>query len=412
VERRGGGVFTWLEAENYRIMRSVSQALRPFQILIGPNSSGKSTFLDCFALLSDLFAHGLDQAILARSTSVETLTWSGTATTFRIALEARLPEGIQQRHRHTSNGPFSNVRYEVVIGSNGEEPTVAHEVLWLKPADPARDAEGWRPPNSRAPARWRKVVYKVAGSGNDYFISETSGYHIPFRIGPRKLALANLPEDEEKFPAAIWFKRQLVDGLQQLRLNADAMRAPCPPWFTGKFQPDGANLPLVVERLRSDQPGRFNDWVAHVALALPGIHDIATREREDDRYRYVVIRYDNGVEVPSWLVSDGSLRVLALTVLAYLPENSGTFLIEEPENGVHPRAVEAIYQSLSSVYGGQVFVATHSPLLLGLAKPEEILCFSREPDGSTAIVRGDEHPALTSWRGTPNLDVLYAAGIL
>ncbi len=86
---------------------------------------------------------------------------------------------------------------------------------------------------------------------------------------------------------------------------------------------------------------------------------------------------------------------MALTLLAYAPMVSGVYLIEEPENGIHPRAVENAFQSLSSVYDAQVLAATHSPILLSLAEPRQILCFARNREGATDIVRGDEHPALT-----------------
>ncbi len=62
--------------------------------------------------------------------------------------------------------------------------------------------------------------------------------------------------------------------------------------------------------------------------------------------------------IPSWLVSDGTLRLLALTLLAYLPHHQEVYLIEEVENGVHPRAIEAVFQSLSSVYDGQVLLGS------------------------------------------------------
>ena len=55
------------------------------------------------------------------------------------------------------------------------------------------------------------------------------------------------------------------------------------------------------------------------------------------------------------------MRFLALTLLAYLPDPAGPYLIEEPENGIHPRNVETVFESLSSVYDAQVLLATHSP---------------------------------------------------
>jgi predicted ATPase len=73
-----------------------------------------------------------------------------------------------------------------------------------------------------------------------------------------------------------------------------------------------------------------------------------------------MIHYAGGVEVPQWMVSDGTLRLLALTLLAYLPGVQGVYLVEEPEVGVHPTAIETIIQSLSSVYEGQVLVTSHS----------------------------------------------------
>lgn len=133
--------------------------------------------------------------------------------------------------------------------------------------------------------------------------------------------------------------------------------------------------------------------------ALPDLQSVSTHEREEDRHRYVVLRYENGLQAPSWLASDGTLRLLALTLLAYVPEQSGTYLIEEPENGIHPRAVETVYQSLSSVYDAQVLLATHSPVVLGPVDLDQVLCFARDADGATGLVRGRLHPRLRERRG-------------
>ena len=141
--------------------------------------------------------------------------------------------------------------------------------------------------------------------------------------------------------------------------------------------------------------------------------DIETVEREEDRHRYLVLTYANGARVPSWLVSDGSLRLLALTIPAYLPDLTGTFLIEEPENGIHPRAIETVVQSLSSMYSGQVLLATHSAIALNMVEPCNVLCFAKDASGATDIVSGNEHPALRDWkRGEPDLGVMFASGIL
>jgi len=144
---------------------------------------------------------------------------------------------------------------------------------------------------------------------------------------------------------------------------------------------------------------------------LPEIKDIRTELRAEDRHRYIMIDYHNGVSVPSWMVSDGTLRLLALTMLAYTPDFGGVYLVEEPENGLHPTALQAVYESLSSVYEGQVLLASHSPVLLSMAKPDQLLCFIKTPDG-IRIVRGSEHQALRDWQGEVSLGMLAASGIL
>ena len=111
-----------------------------------------------------------------------------------------------------------------------------------------------------------------------------------------------------------------------------------------------------------------------------------------------MIRCANGAEVPSWLASDGTLRLLALTIPANLNDLDDVFLIEEPENGIHPRAIETVTQSLSSIYRGQVLIATHSPVALNLLEAKQILCFAKDTTGATDIVSGDRHPALQQQR--------------
>ena len=124
----------------------------------------------------------------------------------------------------------------------------------------------------------------------------------------------------------------------------------------------------------------------------------------------MVYEYESGLKVPSWLVSDGTLRLTALTLPAYLDELQGIYLIEEPENGIHPSAVAAVYDSLSSVYDGQVLLATHSPVVLNAAGMGELLCFAKDSPGSTDIVLGSEHPKLQQWCGEANLGTLPRLG--
>ncbi len=425
-------MLTRVEALRYRSLRNVAQPLSRFHTLVGPNGAGKSSFLDVVSFIGDLLRVGPRKAILGdgvqvppRSADPLNLCWMREGGAFELALEFSLPE---ERRRSKPNGRRSHARYELRLESSGTngEVRLAIETFWLLPnevhretprhpelfPDPPKPPEHIvRLPNKRTPPGWRKVVTKIAESGNDYFTSETSEWNNPFRLGPERSALANLPEDEERFPAAIWTKRFLMEGVQRVVLSADAMRRPSPPGSPSRFLPDGSNLPWVVESLKG-HTDRFRRWIEHLQTAIPDLKDIAVVEREEDRHRYIVVQYANGLRAPSWVVSDGTLRLFALTLIAYLPQLEGIFLIEEPENGIHPKAVETVFQSLSAVYGAQVLCASHSPLVLGLARPEDLLCFAKDADGATDIVSGNVHPRLRDWKGDIDLGTLFAAGVL
>lgn len=430
ASRSPGGV-TRIEALEYRSLRHISQSLSPFEVLVGPNASGKSTFLDVLAFLGDLLRAGLDGAVQGdprlgvphRAPDGRHLVWMRRGSRFEIAVEVRIP---QERQVALKNGKAAACRYELAVDVTGPLRLVA-ETLWLKPDDgssarpgqrslfpqpPSSDESLVHPPRKHAPTGWRKILSRGEDAERVTFNSETSGWNNPFRLGTDKAALMSLPEDSERFPVATWLRQLLLEGIQRIALSSEAMRRPSPPGRVRAYLPDGSNLPHVVHALEREHPGRLGEWTQHVREALPDLERITTREREEDRHRYLVLHYRTGLEAPSWLVSDGTLRLLALTLLAYVSDLSGIYLVEEPENGIHPRAVETVYQSLSSVYGAQVLLATHSPVILRMARPDQVLCFARTAAGETDVVRGSEHPRLKEWKGTMDLGTLLASGVL
>ena len=417
-------MITLIEALNYRCLRYVSRPLGPFHVLVGPNASGKTTFLDVVSFLKDVVSDGLDEAISYRTDNPEDLLFRRQGESFELAIEARIPDHLRKL---TAKPDLEMGRYEVAIGfdDTSRQFEFKAEKFLLKKAEgmgpTQRSLFPMPPPGPSTLLVKRKktnkvVVNKVPG-GNDNFYSETypqggRGWTPSFKLGPGRSALGNLPADEKDFPVAMWFREYLAGGVQRLILNSLAIRRSSPPTRIKGFYPDGSNLPWAVDRLRQRDPDRYKNWVAHLRTALPDLVDITTHERPDTKFRHMVYVYDGGLKVPSWLVSDGTLRLTALTLPAYLNELQGMYLIEEPENGIHPSAVATAYDSLSSVYAAQVLMASHSPVVLNAAGIDDVLCFAKDETGSTDIVLGSEHPALQSWQGEANLGTLLAAGVL
>jgi predicted ATPase len=390
-------MFQRIEAQGYRCLRSVKQSVNAFEILVGSNASGKSTFLDVIAFLGNLVSEGLEAAVERRTANFHDLTWGRNADQFEMAVEALIPEdrrvGLPVDSRRE---PADTIRYYVGVHLDTltEKLHIAEERVTIFSSKRRLD---------------RFEV--ITRSGAFHFRSEVKLDRYEREQPHRNYSgLNNIPVDAE-FPAAAWLREKLRGGIKPVMLDPAELRKPSPPATSDLSDASGSYLARSIAQVRSRSVNQFEGWLAHVRTVLPDIKDIRTIVKEDDRHRYVMIDYENGISVPSWMVSDGTLRLLALTLLAYAPDSGGVYLIEEPENGVHPTALQAIYESLSSVYEGQVLIASHSPVLLSMAKPEQLLCFVKTPDG-TEIVRGSEHRALRDWQGEVSLGMLAASGIL
>ncbi len=424
-----------IELKNYRIFKYISQPLEEFQILVGANATGKTTFLDAISFVSDIVSQGIDYAVSQRTANFNDLTWGGQGGSIEIALEFALPILIVEKLGENSN--CDTIRYELKIGiheKNLDNAIFGERALLV---DRKHIVENFvecnlfphfeedadilvynKPFRNKETSHISKIVINKKNDGDDTFSPEkkyknnSGGWLRTFKLGHRKSSLANLPADEEKFPASVWLKEFLNTGVQVFMLNSLEIRQASRPGQGRQFKPDGSNLPWVIDDLKKYHFDRFEQWIKHIRTALPDIIGINVIENPDNKFKYLKLIYQNGIETPSWMVSDGTLRLLALTVIAYLPEFRGIYLIEEPENGIHPKAIETVFQSLSSVYDAQILVASHSSIFLSIADLNSILCFGKTQEGIASIVKGNEHPRLKNWKGETNLSVLFAGGIL
>lgn len=419
-------MFTRIQTSRYRSLRSIDQRLGPVHALVGPNASGKTTFLDVIGFVSQLMRERgeIRSTVEARSSNFESLLWSGKGNEFQFAIEAQIPDEVRQRLGE-SKKQYDGVRYELGVSNEGGSIGISHESLWLTESSVTATEPRQRTLFPHAPqptalfltknaAGCKKVINKTENGNDNFYTEGRKSYQPSFKLGRENSALANTPADEATFPVSTWFRGLLERGVENFVLNSQVIRRPSAPLQKRRqFLPDGSNLPWVIAELKKNRK-QFRAWIQHVQTALPDVVDIGTIERPEDKHRYLNVTYANGAIVPSWLVSDGTLRLLALTIPAYLPGYPlGVLMIEEPENGIHPRAIETVLQSLTSLYDSQVLMATHSPVALNVFTPEQLLCFGKDQTGATDIVSGDKHPKLKEWRaGQPDLGILFASGIL
>ena len=423
-----------VQIRNFRCLRHVDLRLdERFHVLVGPNGSGKSTLFDAIQFVFDLINLSLERAVEKRTRNFQDLVWARPSKSpgFEIAIEFDVRGNTSFRYEVAIQETSKGLSLSSECGYLGGLPDRAFNIQRKSDSVLTRSRSAKLRPVFR---RLQSNPGRDGGHARTIFYSERDPVRrhvtLDHRSGPSIRLVPGVDEfrlfeDRDRrssatrkpnMPTAAAAVRQLLNGgVRSLQLDSRVLRSASPPNGDDnlRLSPDGGNLPWILESFRQDHEDLFQRWLRHLRTSLKEIADIRTVRREDDRHGYLMIRYTNGVKVPSWSVSEGTLRLLVLTLLAYLPkEHPVAYLLEEPENGIHPMAIETAYQSLSSVYDSQLFVASHSPTFLRCVSPKEVLCFASDSDGSTVITPGDQHPRLSQWQESVDNDLLFAADIL
>ncbi len=460
-------MITRLEAIRYRCFERLGVDMSEFKIIVGANGSGKTTLIDIPGLLGDLLRSDniasvftLKRGVMpARASALRDLVFAGRGNDFSLAIEARLPleirdkvvESLIARHDppHSGkrkrlgdmqayrNNPLhwpTHIRYELRLEVfNDRELNVKNEYLFVFPesSSPERAIGGLQGEVNSEHSNWHHILKREYG-GTAEFQTETDSIqgsnarNEKIRIKPNLLAMSLVKYRSDAYPAANWLYELLTEKAVFLEPDWGQLRAASPPGQPLELIPSALNLPwLALNLMRQGMPDDatveeqkhhrsrdFNDWVDHVKTALPQVEDIDVKEREEDHHAYFSVRYAGGYSVTSSGLSDGTLRILTLTLLAYLPNAPQLVVTEEPENGIHPSAIEAILQSLESLYSSQVWISSHSPVVLAASKLEQLLCARQTTEHGVVVVAGEDHPRLKDWRGGIDLGSLFAAGIL
>lgn len=451
-------MITRLEATRYRCFERLGIDLSEFQIIVGANGSGKTTLIDIPVLIGELLkADNLASPFVLkrgrkppRASSLRDLIFAGRGDEFSFALEAKLPEDVRNTlldairnrgeinwERWIRNEPQrwpSHIRYELRLEVfNERELNVKNEYLFVFPeaSGPDRSAGGLQGERSNPPDDWYFILRREYGGPAEFDteadpIQGSAARTESIRIKPNLLAMSTVKYRPDAYPCASWLYGLLTEGAVFLEPEWEQLRDASPLGQERTVIPSALNLPwlaldLKLSGIKTDATREekavyrsqdYQDWVDHVRTALPQLDDIEVREREEDHRAYFSIHYAGGYNVTSSGLSDGTLRILALTLMAYVTHAPRLLVTEEPENGIHPSAIEAILQSLSSLYDSQVWITSHSPVVLASSRLNQLLCARLTKSGGVEVLPGNEHPRLKDWHGAIDIGSLFAAGIL
>jgi len=155
------------------------------------------------------------------------------------------------------------------------------------------------------------------------------------------------------------------------------------------LQPDGSNIGEYLLDILNGENGVdvFNGIIEQLKYVLPYTKDIQpTLTSELDKSVFLQLSESN-FKVPGWLLSTGTLRVLALLAVLGNPNPPSLVVIEELENGLDPRTIHLLIEEIMNATESgrtQVIATTHSPYLLDLL-PLSTVLFVERPDGGEPV---------------------------
>lgn len=171
--------------------------------------------------------------------------------------------------------------------------------------------------------------------------------------------------------------KEALTGFTILRHpNVQAIRAPALPRETRVLFEDASNLSNILniwfmERLRF--PERIE---AALSKLFPNIQMVTSLTPQGEVFIKV---HENGVELNPPCISDGFYKVLA--ILAAIELRPSLLAIDEIENSLHAKTLEYIIDELKSS-GVTVVITTHSPIVVDMVNLEDLLIVEKTPEGT------------------------------
>ena len=372
---------THLQIKNFRSLADVNIQINPLNIIFGPNGAGKTTLLDTIWFVRDCAIRGVDLASSERDHGIG-LLWDGADEGENISIKIVTPSG----------------EYEVSFGySSGRIEPFAGEKLFSEHDN--------------------KLIVRIIGSDKAQ-VYRTDLQELEFITlrEPEKLALSRYVAFENSEPAA-----SNIDNLLRVVRNYNSRSASL---FRIKrfgsesdsgerLQDRCENLWSVLRNLHDKRviDERYDTIISFMQESFPAFDNLFFEQTG----RYTV--YGNFLEkgrrkpIRSSGVSDGHRQML-INLTALFSEGQNRYsliLFDEPEISLHPWALAVFAKAVklaTEKWNKQVFIATHSPVLISQFEPENILTAELDKEGKTVLKR------ISEIEGIQDLLEEYATGSL
>lgn len=363
-----------LEIHNYKSLRNVVLEPGPLSVFVGPNAAGKSNFADALDFLSEVYRWNLEGAVKKKG-GYENICFrqaerSSAPIRFRVVLE------IERRFRKATKVPLTGLvfdhSFELVRGARSSFSVRSEKFsVWnvdnfpgeliVRLARTRKKYDAELPEHSREDLS-RKVWIDQRRLSK--WLQNSDGSMLFFEV------LHSI------IPWTSVFSGQM-SALKVFQLSPRHCRETGVPTPNADLDRFGGNLPAVIDHLKSNAPDAFESLLNAVRRIMPSLESLEIDFTHTKTLGLFL--KEAGVERP-WAtedISDGTIQTIALLAAVFDPRIP-ILLIEEPENSVHPWAIRNFVQAFREASEQkQIFLTTHSPILIDQIRPEELWVVQR-----------------------------------
>ena len=345
-------MLTRLTVRNFKSLREVTVRLPRLAVLFGPNAVGKSNLLDAIQALS-----GMGNA----RTLFDALGGPLPVRGYSFEAFALAPEGLPAMLKRGSAKFTLEADLTVEKGAYRYriEPEIDFRSGQLSVADEYLAQLG-----ASGQPRGTAAIERV---GSNFHVRRKGKPAHPRQepIGMNHSVLSDHSLSGTGYPWLEHVRAELLNWRAYYFEPRMEMREEESPSDVFDIGVHGEYIAALLYKLRAEHTKHFDAVRRTVRAIVPSIESLRV-ELDQRRGTLNLMIRQAGVEYSSRVLSEGTLRVVALCTIAVNPWGGSLLALEEPENGVHPRRLELIARLLFSLVQQrrrQIVVTTHSPLL-------------------------------------------------
>ena len=408
-----------LEVDGFKNLVGFDASFGPFTCIAGENGVGKSNIFYAIQFLS----LAADRSLLEAAQEVRSSRKDGAGEavhlftvgldqpSMRFAVEIVVPRTVVDDFGTEVDPAITLLRYEVQIAYEPASATARQGRLVVEREELTHINRGDAHrhllfPHSKRD--FREEIVRGRRSGGSFISTDADHERItvhqdggsrgrPRRALPTRAPTTVVSTINSADDPTILAVRREMQSWRRLALEPTALRAADRYSDPQVMASDGRYLASSLFRIASTATdGSADDVYSRVANRLSGLAGLDIRslrvESDDVRQLLSIIVTDGSAhDLPARSLSEGTLRYLALCVLLEDPLMTGLLTMEEPENGIHPANLSEIVQLVQDLAVDptqspgsdnplrQVIVNTHSPGVVQLVAPEDLLMATERP---------------------------------